>query len=91
MFSIKPEIMEQSKTNEMLMHLLINVQTELFTLKDFVLGEIIQRGNFSEDEKQVFERGYDRMRKEYQTAIIAQLRARYDERLGSVDDLLKGL
>lgn len=84
--------MTQEKFNGMIMHLLVNIQTEVLTIKDFVLADIEGRNNHTTpEEKQKFIDDYDKMRKEYQNDILAQLRARYDDTLGSVDDLLKGL
>lgn len=74
-----------------ILHELINIKADLLVLKDFVNANILTKGNFTEEEKQVFMKSYETLRYDYQTDIIAQLRARYDSSLGSVDDILNQL
>ena len=84
--------MTQEKWNFLIMHLLVNTKTEILALKDILLVDVMQRnGHTTQEEKDAFMEEYEKMRREYQTEIIAQIRARYDDTLGNVDDLLNSI
>lgn len=84
--------MHPDKFNELLMHLMINTQAEILALKDIVLSDIMLRHDHKTiEEIESFKKKYEALRVEFQNNIIAKIRARYDDSLGSVDDLLSGV
>jgi hypothetical protein len=84
--------MTDEKKHEILMHLLVNIYAEVLTLKEYTIGDImIRNGHTSREDNEKFTASYTAKTKEYQLQILAQLRSRYDESLGSVDDILSGL
>jgi hypothetical protein len=84
--------MKDEKRHEILMHLLVNTYAEILTLKEFTTADIMIRNkHLSIEDNEKFMQGYNEKLKEFQIKILAQLRERYDDTLGSVDDLLNGL
>ncbi len=84
--------MKEEKMPEVLMHLLINMYAEIHTLKEYMMGDFMLRNDItSKEDNMAFTAQYVEKTKQHQKDIIAQLRARYDDSLGSVDDLLSSL
>ena len=83
--------MGNSKLTEMIMMTLANVYSEMQSLKDFIIEDFASRNNLNEEQTKAIIDSYNKSRQEYQIMIIAQLRAKYDPNLGSVDDLLNNL
>ena len=84
--------MTDERRHEILMHLLVNLYAEVLTLKEFSVADImIRNGHTSIEKNEKFTEGYNEKIKEYQLKILAQIRARYDDSLGNVDDILNGL
>lgn len=79
------------KKFELVVHLLVDIKAEVLTMKDFFNASLLTNPNLTPAQKEIFEKAYEQMRAQYQTEVLAQVRARYDKTLGSVDDLLKEL
>ncbi|HEY8660920.1 MAG TPA: hypothetical protein VIL78_17950 [Hanamia sp.] len=84
--------MELQKNEKMTLSLLVNIQSELLTIKDYILKsiEIVGEGTKEERAKKLIE-NYEEDRKYYQKSIIASLKNNFDESLGSINDLLNNL
>lgn len=82
--------MEQSKLLEALLHLMVNSQAQIQVLQDLLVDHLCQQDNLNDEASQALIDHVNTKTQEYQTAILAQLRNRYDSELGSIDDLLKG-
>jgi len=80
--------MEQSKLLEALLHLMVNCQAQIQVLQDLLVDHLCQQDNLNDEATQALLDHVNTKAQEYQTAILAQLRNRYDSGLGSVDDLL---
>ena len=80
--------MDISKKDKIIMALLANIQVEILTLKDFVLTNIAPIG--SESRKQLDEI-YEKTRILYHEHLTASIKNGFDDKLGSIDDLLNSL
>lgn len=83
--------MDTNRLPEMIMMSLANTHAEILSLKDFIIEDYILRKDLKGAEAEKVISSHQESVKDYQTRLIAQLRARYDINLGSVDDLLKDL
>ncbi|CAN5806639.1 hypothetical protein BH11BAC4_BH11BAC4_14940 [soil metagenome] len=82
--------MELTKQEKIITSLLINIQTEILTLKDFVLTNIA--GNEEKSERMDYlTKLYETTRKLYQNEVLIQIKNRHDDNLGTIEDLLNNL
>ena len=83
--------MNIERKDELIIHLMVNVSTELQTLREFLLGEILPRVGMEEEEIQEMAISYGNTLEEKKKEIITQIRLSYGNDLGDVDGLLKSI
>lgn len=83
--------MDTNRLPDMIMMSLVNTHAEVLALKDFIIEDFIVRNKIDDETAKKIIVNHQEAVKIYQTNLIAQLRAKYDTNLGSIDDLLNDL
>jgi hypothetical protein len=84
--------MNKDKKDELIIHLLVNVKAEILGIKELLMGSYaIKKPDWTQQKQDDFEKEYTEKILDYQKSILAVLRSRYSDELGSVDDLLKDI
>jgi hypothetical protein len=80
--------MNQEKKDELLIHLLVNIQAEVQATRDFICGYIILDKKLNHSQTDILESKYQEKLLDCKATILAEIRLHYNKDLGDVDDLL---
>lgn len=85
--------MKQGEINNILLHLLLDARADIAATRDVIVsflasaGESLSDRDISDRMRNMIDE-WEVNQKEYKNALIASLRNQFDQKLGSIDDLL---
>lgn len=80
--------MTQENKDNLIIHLLVNIQAETQATRDFVCSFVQSQGNLSNPQVDVVLKRIKESTETHKKTILAQIKLHYESDLGDVNDLL---
>ena len=83
--------MTTEKQNELIIHLLVSIQSQVQTTRDFLFANMARQEKWTQQKTEQFQKGFEDSVLDKQKHALEQIRLYYKGDLGDVDDLISRL